>query len=363
MKHFLPSNRALWVQTVGMRRPSFSFYDMKRSVQKIRSFVISDEPINLPDNLDTLNPMMFPFGNSLVRTFNRYSVVRTVRKRAADLGFKNPILLTTLPNAAEFLGEFNEKLVVYYCVDDFLRWPGVNSTLVAEMEKQLLSKADLLVCSSRELAELKQHSGLKTTILPHGVDYDHFSRAAFPDPGKVTSLEGLKRPLIGYFGLLGEWVDIKLLEFMACKYSDWSFVFIGTVITDTDKLKSLPNVLFTGPVPYDKLPEYASCLDVLILPYLTSNRGHSITPLKLREYIATGKPIVATAIPECMLYEKVVTIASSQKEFSVGVEQAVIEGMSRTTERQAMVANETWRDRAEGLSSFISESLLMKNAG
>ena len=363
MRQFLPFNRALWVHTVGMRRPSLSLYDLRRSIQKLGSFIVRDEPVNLPDNLDTLSPVMFPFGNRLIRSFNRHSLLRTVRRRVAELGFKGPILLTTLPNAAEFLGELNEKLIVYYCVDDFLRWPGVNRSLVEEMEERLLSRADLLVCSSSELATLKHRNGLNTKILPHGVDFDHFSRTACPQPGLVPALEGLSRPRIGYFGLLGEWVDIQLLELLASKNPGWSFVFMGSVIADTDRLRSLPNVLFTGPVPYERLPEYVSYLDVLILPYKTSGRGHSITPLKLREYLATGKPVVATAIPECKLYEKVVAIASSHKEFLTGVEQALAEGTSRALERRSTVANETWRDRAEVMSSFISDSLAMKYEG
>jgi len=364
MKQFLPSNRALWVQTVGMRRPTLSLYDLRRSIQKFSSFVARDEPsVDLPVNLDTLSPVMLPFGNRLIRSFNRHSLVQKVRRRVVELGFKDPILLTTLPNAADFLGELNEKLIIYYCVDDFLRWPGVNRTLVAEMEERLLSRADLLVCSSGELAALKRHNGLTTKVLPHGVDFDHFSRAACPHHGAVPLLEGISRPRIGYFGLLGEWVDIQLLELLASNNPSWSFVFMGTVITDTSRLKSMSNVLFTGPVPYERLPEYVSSLDVLILPYRTSGRGHSITPLKLREYLATGKPIVATSIPECRLYEKVVVIAASHEEFLAGIEQAVAEGMSRAEERRATVANETWRDRAETLSCYISDSLTMKYEG
>jgi glycosyltransferase involved in cell wall biosynthesis len=363
MRQFLPYNRALWVQTVGMRRPTLSLYDLRRSFQKLRSFTVKDEPINLPERLYTLSPVMLPFGNRIIRSFNRCSLVQMVRRRAEELGFKDPILLTTLPNASDFLGEFNEMLIVYYCVDDFLRWPGVNKTLVAEMEERLLSRADLLVCSSGELANLKRRNGLNIKILPHGVDFDHFSKAVCRQPETVPLLEGLSGPRIGYFGLLGEWVDIQLLELMARKNPGWSFVFMGTVIIDTARLKSLPNVLFSGPVPYERLPEYVSYLDVLILPYRTSGRGHSITPLKLREYLATGKPVVATAIPECKLYEKVMFIAKSHEEFLAGVEQSIAEGTSRSQERRTTVSNETWLDRAEVMSSYISDSLAMKYEG
>jgi len=360
MRQFIPRNRALWVHTVGMRRPRLTLYDLKRSVQKLRSFTGRSDAVELPAGLTTLSPAMLPFGSPLVRRFNRDSVVRTVRRKMKELGFRDPILLTTLPNAADYLGAFGEKATVYYCVDDFTLWPGVNRPLVAEMEERLLSRADLLVCSSPELARLKQRNGLMTEIIPHGVDFEHFARTGSRGCEPIPPLAGLGKPAIGYFGLLGEWVDLPLLELIAKRHPEWTLVLIGTVLADITRLATYPNVLFTGPIPYDRLPAHVSYLDALILPYLTEGRGHSITPLKLREYIATGKPVVATVIPECRLYQDVIRIATSHEEFLAALASAVVEGDEKSGERREAVSRDGWNNRAEMLSGLLDSILNLK---
>jgi glycosyltransferase involved in cell wall biosynthesis len=217
----------------------------------------------------------------------------------------------------------------------------------------LLRKVDLLVCSSSELVALKRRNGLRTEVLPHGVDFEHFARAGMPPLEPIPELAGLRKPLIGYYGLLGEWVDLTLLEETAKRHPEWTLVLMGTVVVDVSRLAACPNVVFTGPIPYERLPDYVSYLDALILPYLTGGRGHSITPLKLREYIATGKPVVATAIPECRIYESVIRVVPSREDFCGALEQAVAEGERRAEERRCAVRSEGWDARAEILSGYI----------
>lgn len=356
MKNLLPCNRVLWVNTIGMRRPRLSLKDFRRSIQKLQSFAVDPVTENLPDNLTVINPPMLPFGNFFVRSFNRHSVISAVKKKLREMGVSAPIILTTLPNAAEYLGSFGEELAVYYCVDDFTLWPGVNEALVKEMECRLLERIDLLICSSSELAAIKTRVGLVTEILPHGVDYTHFSRCTIGPQIKIHHLESLQHPVIGYFGLLGEWVDISILEALLLHHPEWSLVLMGNVVADTCRLKYFPNVYFTGPVPYEQLPDHVAYLDVLILPYCTGGRGITITPLKLREYIATGKPVVATAIPECLKFDSIIHIAETVDEFVALVEIALQESSGSAINRQASVRNDSWLQRAELLSKFIRTS-------
>lgn len=360
MQHMLTDNRVLWVHTVGMRRPRLSVSDLKRSVQKLRSFFAPLTRQNLPENLLILSPPMLPFSNLVVRALNRRSVVENVRNRMRELGITAPVILTTLPNASEYLGCFGESLVAYYCVDDFTLWPGVNQQLVREMEQRLLGQADILFCSSCELASIKNSAGLRTEILPHGVDYDHFSSCLLEKQGSVSALRGLSKPVIGYFGLLGEWVDTAILEDIALSHPDWSLLLMGQVVADISRLAKFSNVHFTGPVPYAELPDYVANVDALILPYYTEGRGQTITPLKLREYIATGKPVISTAIPECVQYSPHIAIANPD-EFVSALERALREPPDTGTIRQQIVAGESWLHRAEFLSSCLVEALEQKN--
>ena len=361
MQHFLSDNRVLWVNTIGMRRPRLTMKDLRRSIQKLRSFAKKPVQETLPTNLTIINPLMLPFGNRLVCSFNRRSVVTAVRQKMQELGMTAPIILTTLPNATEYLGSFDEVLSIYYCVDDFTLWPGVNEILVVEMERRLLERVDLLVCSSGELAAIKSREGLRTEILPHGVDYTHFSRCAAVQYADVAQLAALPKPVVGYFGLLGEWVNITILESLATDHPEWSLVLMGNVVADTSRLAHFSNVYFTGPVPYAELPDHVAYVDVLILPYHVGGRGKTITPLKLREYIATGKPVVSTAIPECVLYSSHISIAAAGPEFVACVEDALHDTAEKAAERQQTVQEESWQNRAETLSRYIVETQLGKH--
>lgn len=360
MQHFLPDNKMLWVNTIGMRGPRLTMNDLTRSVQKLRSFMAKPAQNRIPDNLTIINPPMLPFGHRLARSFNRRSVVSAVRGTMQELGMSAPIILTTLPNAVEFLGFFGEQSAVYYCVDDFTLWPGVNETLVVDMERRLLQRIDLLICCSEQLAAIKSREGLRTEILPHGVDYTHFSRCATGPQVAVAHLAALPRPVIGYFGLLDERVDLAILESLAAGHPEWSLVLMGNVVADTSRLARFPNVHFIGPVPYAELPDHVAYVDVLVLPYHVGSRGKTITPLKLREYIATGKPVISTAIPECVLYRSHITIAAATSEFVSGVEEALQDTEEKSAERRQMVKEESWQNRAGTLSHYISEALLAK---
>jgi glycosyltransferase involved in cell wall biosynthesis len=365
MRHFLPANRVLWVQTVGLRSPKLSWYDLRRSFQKLGSFLLPQARQNdesLPENLVVLNPVMLPFGNRLVRALNRWSVQRKVHAKMSELGYRNPVLLTTLPNAADYLGGFGERAAIYYCVDDFTLWPGVNQAVVADMEQALLDKVDLLACTSGELAALKKRPGLPVSILAHGVDFDHFASAGQQVEGGESLLGPGRKPVIGYFGLLGDWVDLDLLGAIAKNFPEATVLLIGTVVADIARLSGYANIRCPGPVPYEELPRSIAGMDVLILPYLTGGRGQTITPLKLREYLATGKPVVAADIPECRLFDSVMSVAGSREEFLAGIERGLAEGMAGAELRRASVVRETWHDRAEQLSELVAGCLAKETA-
>ncbi len=153
MKRFLPQNRILWVNTVGMRLPKLSFYDLYRSIEKMGSwFGRSTSREELPANLTVISPVTIPFNNlSSVRRFNRLSVIRAVRKEMIRLRIKEPLFLTTLPTANDYVGAFNEVVDVYYCVDEYSKWPGALKDMLERMESDFIQKVDLIVATSEEL--------------------------------------------------------------------------------------------------------------------------------------------------------------------------------------------------------------------
>lgn len=363
VQQLLPESRVLWVNTIGMRRPRVNMADLRRSVQKLRSFVGPKGGIKLPDNLTILSPPMLPFGNRAVRAFNRRSVVRSVRAKAKELGFSAPVLLTTLPNASEYVGLLGESLAVYYCVDEFSEWPGVNQRLVKEMERELLKRVDLVVAVSDALRRSKQPSNRsEVRLLTHGVDVEHFQRAARKTANRraLQTMSGIPAPIIGYFGLFDERSDQAVLQRMLADHPEWSVVVIGNATVPVDRLSRYSNYYHLGAVGYEELPEFTSFFSVCILPYVRNILSDNINPLKLKEYLATGKPVVATALPEAVKLAPWVRIAESSEDFVEEIRKALVAPSDLTQEIRDFLQQEAWETKAKLLAEWINVELEKK---
>src|SRR5262249_14760111 len=190
--------------------------------------------------------------------------LRTYRKLEARHGLRDPLVLTTFPFAVDFVRSAPAHRTVYYCVDDFLDYPGVAHADWAVMEAELLDCVDGLVVTSRELAR-KRRRPCPLLPLPHGVDFEHFPQATAQPPP-----EGPPRPVVGFFGLLSEWFDVGLVEYLADSFPHVSFVLIGQARFDPTPLTRRPNVRHLGWVPYADLPRLARSFDVGLIPYVVN---------------------------------------------------------------------------------------------
>lgn len=361
MQHFLPHNRVLWVNTIGMRLPRLCLYDVKRAAGKIASWTSNPTQEGLSDNLRIISPVMIPFSNvSPVRIFNRWNVVRTVRKAMEEWDLRNPIFLVTVPNASEYIGCFDERLVLYYCVDDFTVWPGMNlPDLIMEFEKNLLEQADVVMAVSDELCSTKKGVKRDTLLLTHGVDVDHFSTATVTRQ-RPLSLADVQGPIIGFYGLIDSHLDVEIIRMLLDWRDDWTVVLIGTKRIDLGTLELRPNFRWVPAVPYADLPRYASFFDVAIIPYVVNQHTNTANPLKLREYLATGKPIVATAMKEVFRFQEYLRIAASPEDFASEVDKALSDVVDPAA-RLACLKGEAWTDKAHMVSVWIEEALMAKS--
>ena len=373
MQHFLKAgSRILWVNTIGLRTPRLTPYDIKRSLQKITSWLRPKKqqtPLSLPPNLRVIAPVMLPFNNiSPVRAFNRSSVVKAVQQAITEWSKESreattwrpeaPIIVATVPNAADYLGLLNECLAVYYCVDDFTLWPGMNQPeMVRGMEEELLRKADLIVATSSSLQQSRTRGNTVPKILTHGVDIDHFSKIPATRP---PQMEKLGKPIVGFYGLVDLRLDANLVRALLQQHPDWKFVFIGNSLISLDDLNAYPNFHHVPAVDYHYLPDYASCFDVAILPYKVNEQTTNINPLKLREYIATGKAVVSTPLPESVALEPAVSIAADAASFAKAIEKALQNDLSPEKRRTALTGA-TWADKAHLLSDWITLALKEKS--
>jgi glycosyltransferase involved in cell wall biosynthesis len=190
------------------------------------------------------------------------------------------------------------------------------------------------------------------------VDFDHWSRAGDGTLAVAPQIEAIPRPRLGYFGAIEPWlVDQELIKRAARERPRWQWVFVGNKSRGMG-IESLPNVHFLPPVPYDELPRYAAGFDVCVLPWETEQAFTSYgSAIKVREYLATGKPVVISPLPEYEHLSGVLRIARSREDFLRLVEDALADAdADAARSRQEAVRAGTWDARAEWVSGIIEEA-------
>lgn len=312
----------VWVNTVGMRSPKLTVADARKAWRKAAKMVSGSSQSNGgQSDVTVLQPPMLPYaGLRIVRDLNRRSVVRAVRGALHRLGMPSPTVVTTVPNAADVVGSIRCARIVYYCVDDFAHWPGMDSERVRNMEERLISQADLFIATSQKLLERLRATGKRSYLLEHGVDVDFFATEAEVEHHAVAAIP---KPRVGYIGLIDERLDQDLLIEVASRMADVSFVLAGPVVTDVNRLRRLNNVFFTGAIPYRELPSLIKGLKTLLLPYVCNTLSESISPLKLKEYLATGKPVVSTPLLEVSAMRPHVLIGGSPDQIAEALDVGI----------------------------------------
>jgi glycosyltransferase involved in cell wall biosynthesis len=169
---------------------------------------------------------------------------------------------------------------------------------------------------------------------------------------------GLQSPVVGYFGSIHEWIDIDLLHWLARMRPQWTFLLVGHAATDVSPLRALPNVKLVGAQPYGDLPAWAKAFDVAIIPYRQNRQVQNANPLKLREYLATGKPVVSVSNAEIDKFARWVHIAEGREMFLAALEKALHEDApGAAAARMAAVADQTWDNRVRDVLAHVSAAL------
>jgi glycosyltransferase involved in cell wall biosynthesis len=169
-------------------------------------------------------------------------------------------------------------------------------------------------------------------------------------------LAALPRPRIGMTGLIDARIDVPLVESMARGMPEAQFVFLGPRNLPAGALDRLSNVHFLPPIRYEGVPAVLHALDAFVIPYVESRLTERINPLKLREALASGTPIVSAPLPEARRYEDVIEIARDAQSWPRLVRKALAEGRTHSALRAARVRSESWDARAEEFSRFIMET-------
>ena len=345
----------LWVETSGMRRPNLSSpLDVRRVVQRLRRARTGVRMVG--PRMAIVSPLSVPAARSrAARMIGRALYRRAIARGLAALGVReNPLLWVYVPTAATVVGSIPHAGLVYHCVDRWWAFGEYQTDLMRDHHAVLCRKADIVFASALELLEdCRQHTP-RSHLVPHGVDWRHFASAAredLPRPDDIADIEG---PIAGFFGLVHEWVDLALLRRLALELPDVTLVIIGKVQVDVSMLAGLSNVRFVGQKPYSTLPAYAAAFDVALIPFVTNELTLAVNPIKLREYLAAGLPVVSVSLPEieALSDNPMVRTAKTGDDFVHAVRATIEQPFDLEPRRVASdrIAEQTWLGRCVGMA-------------
>jgi glycosyltransferase involved in cell wall biosynthesis len=356
-------NRVIFVNSISMGLPGLAHKDLlPRIKRKLGSY--SKLARQTEEGITVVSPASLPFfGSAVARAANRKLIGAQINKLARSRGLSKPILWIAIPTASELIGAFDESAIVYQVSDKYdanTMDHATDPALIRRLHEQAIDKADLVFYSGRKLFQEADRGKDKSYLLEQGVDFNHWRHTATLPVHPL--IEQIPRPRLGYFGAIEPWlVDQELVRKAATERPDWQWVFIGNRSRGLD-IEGLPNTHFLPPVPYEELPKYAAGFDVCVLPWETEQAFTSYgSAIKVREYLATGKPVVIAPLPEYEPMSDVLRIARSRDDFIRLVDEALSEqGQEAAGRRQQAVAGSTWDARAEWVSDLIEETLATK---
>lgn len=388
-------NRVLYVENTGVRAPGLR--DARRVAQRFFHWAgsLADGGVRqVSPGLYVCSPLILPpFGSALRRRLNRHLLLPLLLRAVRHLRFDPEVVWTFLPTdtVVSLVRTLKRPraVVVYYCVADFAEL-SPHRERILRSERSLIEMSDLIFAQGRRLAEHCSPGGRRVEIFPFGVNLHRFTKANGQRNGKANGngngdaspeedetdaarhgtasdfLSALPRPVIGYVGGIHKFFDVGLLAEMARARPEWSWVLVGPLQTPLRELKRMPNVYLAGPKAHDELPDYIRGFDVGIVPYLSNGYTATVVPTKINEYLAMGKPVVSTDLPEVSSFNVrhgvIITSPNRPREFVASIETALRSAgeESVVNRRLTVAALNDWETRSERMSQLVERELRRK---
>lgn len=355
--------RLLYVDSPGLRAPQATARDWRKLWRKLRDTLAPPSPISPRAWRCTVPQIPFrrvpgvSLANRLIATF-------FLRRHLSHLGFHDVILWFAVPHPGFMVGRLGERFVVYYCIDDYSAHPGVDAVTTQFADLRLTRLANRVFVAPPALVEEKRLLNPSTTYSPHGVDTALFASAQSDELRVADAARALRRPIVGYFGSVAPWLDFQLLEYLAKQRPAYTYLIVGHVSADVAALRALPNVHFVGPQPYSDLPKWAKAFDAAVIPYSLNQQVQNCNPLKLREYLATGKPVVTVRAPEVDRFERVLRIADTHEQFLEHLDSVILHPDPALVSRQIdAVRDQTWDRRVDEVLEVLRSDLDARGCG
>jgi glycosyltransferase involved in cell wall biosynthesis len=361
MTRVAETRNVLFVNSIGMRMPlpGRSTMFLRRIARKAASVArLLRRPLPGVPRFSVMTPLVLPlYGTGWARRVNAKLVRAQVTLVARYLGMRSPVVVVTIPTALEVVRGMPRSALIYNRSDKHSAYGEADQAYIEELERALLVEADIVLYVSRTLMAEESHlAGERAHFLDHGVALEHFRRR---DPGEEPAdLRVIPHPRLGFFGGLDEYlVDFDLIEHVAREIPEAQVVLIGDADCSMQRFEGIPNVHWLGFRPYEDIPRYGSGFDVALMPWLDNEWIRHSNPIKLKEYLALGLPVVSTELPEARAYEGLVRFASDRRAFVAALREVLAElaqGVPTPTDARPGLA--TWREKARELVN-LAENL------
>lgn len=348
MTRIARERRVLLVNSIGMRMPmpGKTTQVTRRIIRKARSVMrfLARPVADLP-GFYVMTPVFLPvYGSPTIRRINATLVRAQLRfaARRAGISVDRAVMMVTIPTAWDVVSGLPKRALLANRSDLHSAFVEADQDLIRELEAELVSNSDVVLYTSRSLMQVEGTlAGDRAEFLDHGVDLDRFSATHHERPADIADIEG---PIIGFFGGIEDYVvDLEVLEKVALAIPEATLVLVGHATCAIDRLVALPNVRWLGFRPYEQIPAYGAAFDVALLPRIRNAFNEYANPIKLKEYLALGVPIVSTEFPEVHHYDDVVAVASDDVQFVELVKRALAGHPVGTPEsRRARVEGATW---------------------
>lgn len=299
-------------------------------------------------------------------TFNQFLLRFCLRRLVKRLGFRDFILWIYQHNSHPLIGRLEERLSIYHCLDEFSAgdaWP--KGAVVRAQEESMVSKADVVFTYCQPFYERFRKVHPNVHLIPSATDIAHFKKAALDSTPIPEDLAGIATPRIGYVGSFNERSDIGLIAALAKNHPEWQFVFIGLCqsarVKDFGRVQGLGNIHFLGKRPFESLPGYMKGMNICWLPYLLTEKTRFVQPLKLYDYLASGKPVISTDLPEVRPFSEAVRIIHSAEECENTIEELLAlnaQALSRMREiAERLVAPHDWNVRVNQAEAIMRKEI------
>jgi glycosyltransferase involved in cell wall biosynthesis/tRNA A-37 threonylcarbamoyl transferase component Bud32 len=263
-----------------------------------------------------------------------------------DLNISKAICFVDLPFWGPLVLELQKIYgwkIIYNSMDQLGGFSNVTPYML-EPEDDIIKKGDLILATSHLLYNEKSRLNPNCLLVPNGTDFDHFNYSPEILPDELIDM---KKPIIGYYGAMSDWLDTELIHTLASVRPNWNFILIGRIESaDVSRLKHMSNVFLLGEKPYELLPGYLQHFDTCIIPFKKIQLTEATNPVKLFEFLSAGKSIVATDLDELRYYQEYVRLASSVSEWLAAIELALDDYLPVQIEKRLSFARQnTWNER------------------